>query len=77
MRRILNVRCRDMKRIGAFLVLSLIFHSYVYGQAEGLQQSDQLQKQIEEQLFPRAKLPGNFVYAFSDRFEERTIQTKD
>ena len=66
-----------MKRIGAFLVLSLIFHTYVYGQIEGRQKSDQLRKQIEEQLFPGAKLSDNFVYTFSNRFEERTIQTKD
>jgi pimeloyl-ACP methyl ester carboxylesterase len=49
----------------------------VYSQNKDTSQNDEIQKVLEQQLFPGAKLDKEFHYEFKEKFIELTIKTED
>lgn len=61
-------------------IYTLIFQVlsyYAYSQSKDTLQNDEIQKVLEQQLFPGAKLDKEFHYEFEEKFIELTIKTED
>jgi pimeloyl-ACP methyl ester carboxylesterase len=50
---------------------------FAYGQSVDSLQNDEIQKVLEQQLFPGSKLDRDFIFKFSGTFLELKVETKD
>lgn len=58
------------------LILQGLVH-FAYGQSTDSSQNDEIQKVLEQQLFPGSKLDSDFHFKFREAFSELNIDTKD
>jgi len=65
-----------MKVLIYVLAFQMFIH-FAYGQSTDSSQNDEMQKVLEQQLFPGSKLAKDFHFAFLGTFSELTVQTKD
>jgi len=65
-----------MKSFIYTLILQILAH-FAYGQSVDSSQNDEIQKVLEQQLFPGSKLDRDFHFKFPETFSELNVETKD
>jgi uncharacterized protein len=65
-----------MKSFFCVLILQILVH-FAYGQSADGSQNEEIQKVLEQQLFPGSKLDKDFRFKFPGTFSEINVETKD
>jgi uncharacterized protein len=65
-----------MRTFTTVLVLQILVY-FAYGQSVDSSQNDEIQKVLEQQLFPGSKLENDFQFKFPGSFSELNIETND
>lgn len=60
-----------------YILIFQLFAHFAFGQNTDSSKSDEIQKVLEQQLFPGAKLDKDFHYKFTVSFKELNVETKD
>lgn len=68
---------KRIKRVLTIILLLQVLWAYSYAQTQQKKQREQDQKEIEQQIFPGAKLTSNFKFYFPFKFKDEVISTKD
>jgi uncharacterized protein len=65
-----------MKIFSCVLILQILVH-FAFGQSVDSSQNDEIQKVLEQQLFPGSKLDRDFHFKFPETFSELSVETND